>query len=133
MVCRALSFKNCTFELVDGVMDVHMERVYDRAAELWEMLRMTLIEMIRRGELENPFGKEPDEMDEDVKKTLGPPKKVRGNGFGFLWRFFWGAHQRFFKDLCVAAKVPNRAAVGRLKRANGVAQAFRPKVKIQRQ
>ena len=27
----------------------------------------------------------------------------RGN---VLWRSFWGAHQRFFRHLCMAAKVP---------------------------
>lgn len=25
---------------------------------------------------------------------------------GFVWRYFWGAHQRFFRDLCIASKVP---------------------------
>ena len=23
-----------------------------------------------------------------------------------MWRYFWSAHQRFFRQLCVAAKVP---------------------------
>lgn len=23
-----------------------------------------------------------------------------------VWRYFWGAHQRFFRDLCIASKVP---------------------------
>lgn len=27
----------------------------------------------------------------------------RGN---LTWRTFWGAHQRFFRHLCMAAKVP---------------------------
>jgi len=32
--------------------------------------------------------------------------RMRG---GALWRYYWGAHQRFFKDLCVASKAGARA------------------------
>ena len=39
----------------------------------------------------------------------------RGN---VLWRSFWGAHQRFFRHLCMAAKVP-----GLVRMANVSAEA----------
>ena len=46
LVCRALSFKNCTFELMDGIMNVHVEKVYDRAAELWDVLKRVMEERL---------------------------------------------------------------------------------------
>ena len=91
LVCRALSFKNCTFDLVDGVMNVHIERVYDRAAELWDVLKRVMEEMLRNGALVDPFAPSADD------DNANPYKKVR-KGNGILWRYFWGAHQRFFKD-----------------------------------
>uniref|UniRef100_A0A7S3JZA5 Strawberry notch AAA domain-containing protein n=1 Tax=Aureoumbra lagunensis TaxID=44058 RepID=A0A7S3JZA5_9STRA len=104
LVCRALSFKNCTFELIDGVMDAHVERVYDRAAEIWDQLRLVLLELFRRKELKDPFDK-PDDDDED-EYGLVTKKTQNKTNHGIFWRYFWGAHQRFFKDLCVASKVP---------------------------
>merc|ERR1711965_167012 len=55
-----------------------------------------MLEMIAHGELSDPFERGKDEMQLASQKTR----------HGMLWRYFWGAHQRFFKDLCVASKVP---------------------------
>lgn len=111
LVCRALSFKRCTFELVDGVMDAHMEKVYDRAAELWDKLRLVCLELIKRDDFDDPFDKDkPEEVlldDDDINLLIVPKSKSAGSRKGgSFWRYFWGCHQRFFKDLCVAAKVP---------------------------
>jgi hypothetical protein len=39
-----------------------------------------------------------------VQAGVGDEKPGRrGN---LTWRTFWGAHQRFFRHLCMAAKVP---------------------------
>ena len=110
LVCRALSFKNCTFELMDGIMNVHVEKVYDRAAELWDVLKRVMEEMLRAGELADPFAVSEEDLAEG--------KKAR-RGHGMLWRYFWGAHQRFFKDLCVASKVPAVIDVAKTALADG--------------
>ena len=141
LVSRALSFKSCTFELVNDVMTPslcgvlvyclrgdgvvagpgrvdagrvqrpprastpsnarrHMERVYDRSVEVWDLLRQCLAEGLELGVVNDPF-----------KKPDAPVR--RGTPNGVLWRYFWGAHQRFFKDLCVASKVPAALQVAR--------------------
>ena len=92
LVSRALSFKACTFELVSDVMTPHMERVYDRSVEVWDLLRQCLAEGLELNVVQDPF-----------RKPDSPPMSKK---HGVLWRYFWGSHQRFFKDLCVASKVP---------------------------
>ena len=92
LVSRALSFKACTFELVSDVMTPHMERVYDRSVEVWDLLRQCLAEGLELNVVQDPF-----------RKPDAPPMSKK---HGVLWRYFWGSHQRFFKDLCVASKVP---------------------------
>ena len=78
----------------------HMERVYDRSVEVWDLLRQALAEGLELGVVHDPF-----------KKPDAPVR--RGTPNGVLWRYFWGAHQRFFKDLCVASKVPAALQVAR--------------------
>lgn len=41
----------------------------------------------------------------------------RGN---VLWRSFWGAHQRFFRHLCMAAKVPGLVRMANVRAAFAV-------------
>ncbi len=52
-----------------------------------------------------------EEPPENPKK--GGPGAPKGSAAGpkrggqnAVWRFFWGCHQRFFRHLCMAAKVP---------------------------
>mmetsp|Transcript_13450 Transcript_13450/g.43812 ORF Transcript_13450/g.43812 Transcript_13450/m.43812 type:complete len:544 (+) Transcript_13450:67-1698(+) len=77
LVCRALSFQHCTFELVDGVMDAHLEKVYDRAVELWAQLRLVLLKMLGDKTLKNPFDTSSDDsatgatMDENDVDEFG--------------------------------------------------------------
>jgi hypothetical protein len=49
--------------------------------------------------------KEDDEDDEVLKI----PKNSKNHGV--VMRYFWGSHQRFFKSLCVALKVPSAIAL----------------------
>lgn len=37
---------------------------------------------------------------------VGGTNRHRSLKGGFVWRYFWGSHQRFFRDLCIASKVP---------------------------
>ena len=67
-------------------------------------------EMLRAGELADPFAVSEEDLAEG--------KKAR-RGHGMLWRYFWGAHQRFFKDLCVASKVPAVIDVAKTALADG--------------
>ena len=44
-VCRTLSFEQCSFELMDAIMDKEAQAIYDRAAEFWIVLR----ELVEQG------------------------------------------------------------------------------------
>ena len=45
----------------------------------------------------------------------------RGN---LLWRTFWGAHQRFFRHMCMAAKVPGLVRMSQVRTLAGLDQAL---------
>jgi hypothetical protein len=40
------------------------------------------------------------------KKKLPPKKKKAKNIWTQVWMYYWGAHQRFFRSLCISCKVP---------------------------
>ena len=99
---RSLSFQDCSFELVDGVMEASSEKCIDNAAELWAQLHKCINWLQARGELRTSFkgvNYGSDESDDDDANPMGPTPEEK------LWSAFWGAHQRFFKELCVATKV----------------------------
>ena len=62
-VSRVLSFEDCEFELVDGVMDPRLRRVYDRAAAHWDKLRVELKEAFDAGESVGLAARALDELD----------------------------------------------------------------------
>lgn len=77
-IARQLSFSGVTFRIEEIPLDPTFERVYNRAALLW-------------AEALNVFQRAADWIGLESRKSL--------------WGQFWSAHQRFFKYLCVAAKV----------------------------
>uniref|UniRef100_A0A6I8P8R0 Protein strawberry notch homolog 2 n=1 Tax=Ornithorhynchus anatinus TaxID=9258 RepID=A0A6I8P8R0_ORNAN len=77
-IARQLSFSGVTFRIEEIPLDPHYERVYNRAARLWEEAFFV-------------FQKAADCIGLESRKSL--------------WGQFWSAHQRFFKYLCIAAKV----------------------------
>uniref|UniRef100_A0A2K6F1U2 Protein strawberry notch homolog 2 n=1 Tax=Propithecus coquereli TaxID=379532 RepID=A0A2K6F1U2_PROCO len=77
-IARQLSFSGVTFRIEEIPLHPDFERVYNRAALLWaEALGM--------------FQQAADWIGLESRKSL--------------WGQFWSAHQRFFKYLCIAAKV----------------------------
>ncbi|XP_047387207.1 protein strawberry notch homolog 2 isoform X2 [Sciurus carolinensis] len=77
-IARQLSFSGVTFRIEEIPLSPAFERVYNRAALLW-------------AEALGVFQQAADWVGLESRKSL--------------WGQFWSAHQRFFKYLCVAAKV----------------------------
>ncbi|XP_028627369.1 protein strawberry notch homolog 2 isoform X2 [Grammomys surdaster] len=77
-IARQLSFAGVTFRIEEIPLSPAFEQVYNRAARLW-------------AEALNVFQQAADWIGLESRKSL--------------WGQFWSAHQRFFKYLCIAAKV----------------------------
>ncbi|XP_058393814.1 protein strawberry notch homolog 2 isoform X2 [Diceros bicornis minor] len=77
-IARQLSFSGVTFRIEEIPLAPAFERVYNHAALLW-------------AEALSVFQQAADWIGLESRKSL--------------WGQFWSAHQRFFKYLCVAAKV----------------------------
>ncbi|XP_056849732.1 protein FORGETTER 1 [Raphanus sativus] len=80
-VCRTLSYKGAEFEIVEAPLEAGMEAMYNKSAEFWAELR---IEMLSAN-------------------AFLPSEKPNSSQ---LWRLYWSSHQRFFRHLCMSAKVP---------------------------
>ncbi|XP_061593738.1 si:ch73-63e15.2 isoform X1 [Cololabis saira] len=77
-IARQLSFSGVSFRIEEIGLDDDFKRVYNKAAQLWaHALRV--------------FMQAADELGLVSRKSL--------------WGQFWSSHQRFFKYLCIAAKV----------------------------
>ncbi|XP_058072327.1 protein FORGETTER 1 isoform X2 [Magnolia sinica] len=88
-VCRTLSYKGAEFEVIEAPLEAEMMDMYTKAAEFWAELRVELLSA-------SAFSEE--------KKNPNP-----------VWRLYWASHQRFFRHMCMSAKVP--AAVRLAKQA----------------
>ena len=86
-LCRTLSYTGAEFELESCPLSDEMTMMYDRSSEFWQMLLevFRLVEGIRSGD-----------------------GKVHKN-YATKWAQFWGAHQRFFRQMLISAKVPSLA------------------------
>ncbi|RCV35324.1 hypothetical protein SETIT_7G231900v2 [Setaria italica] len=80
-VCRTLSYKGADFDIVEAPLEERMMNMYRKAAEFWAELRL---ELISASEF---FAEE------------------KGNS-NQIWRLYWASHQRFFRHMCMSAKVP---------------------------
>lgn len=80
-VCRTLSYKGAEFEVVEVPLEAKMMEVYKKAAEFWAELRVELL---------------------SASAFLGDEKPSSSQ----LWRLYWANHQRFFRYVCMSAKVP---------------------------
>ncbi|CAG04856.1 unnamed protein product [Tetraodon nigroviridis] len=77
-IARQLSFSGVSFRIEEIGIDSDLKLVYNKAAKLWaEALQV--------------FMRAADELGLVSRKSL--------------WAQFWSSHQRFFKYLCIAAKV----------------------------
>lgn len=80
-VCRTLSYEGAEFEVVEVPLEAKMMEVYKKAAEFWAELRVELL---------------------SASAFLGDEKPSSSQ----LWRLYWANHQRFFRYVCMSAKVP---------------------------
>ncbi|CAH9053117.1 unnamed protein product [Cuscuta epithymum] len=80
-VCRTLSYKGVEFEVVEVPLEPKMMDIYKKAAEFWAELRVELL---------------------SASTFIGDTKPNSGQ----LWRLYWASHQRFFRHICMSAKVP---------------------------
>ena len=76
-VCRSLSFANCEFDILSTELESRFEETYCQASAMWNKLRTEFMEA-------------EEHCDEKATGTF---------------RFFWAAHQRFFRSICMSAKV----------------------------
>ncbi|KAL8572547.1 hypothetical protein ACOMHN_040451 [Nucella lapillus] len=77
-VSRGLSYRQAEFMTVEVALTPEQQKVYDASAALWSEIRRSL--------------------DIALSRTCTAP--------GRIWTTYWGAHQRFFKQLCMGLKVP---------------------------
>ncbi|OMO68935.1 Protein strawberry notch-like protein [Corchorus capsularis] len=80
-VCRTLSYKGAEFDVIEAALEAEMEAMYKKAAEFWAELRVELLSASAFHSNEKP----------------NPSQ---------LWRMYWSSHQRFFRHICMSAKVP---------------------------
>ncbi|KAF5195402.1 strawberry notch-like protein [Thalictrum thalictroides] len=80
-VCRTLSYQGAEFEVIEAPLEAEMLDMYKKAAEFWAELRVELLSA----------------------SAIVPDEKPNS---GQLWRLYWSSHQRFFRHMCMSAKVP---------------------------
>eukprot|EP00940_MAST-03C_sp_MAST-3C-sp2_P000905 g905.t1 len=147
-IARTLSFKRCTFDIVDVRYNNAYEKVYNDAVCVWQCLYKSVGEALRlvskshdmakaypdldlidpraakaidRKQHESIYYEDSDEESDDEiddwrfggfsaawkrKLLRWSAKRMRKQRGKMTWRLFWAAHQRFFRYLCVSAKVP---------------------------
>ncbi|KAG4065553.1 hypothetical protein HA402_013323 [Bradysia odoriphaga] len=87
-IARQLSFLGVTFKIEEVPLSKEFEKVYDESVLLWVEAMQKFTEAAELIDAESR-----------MKKTM--------------WGQFWSAHQRFFKYLCIAAKVNHAVIVAR--------------------
>ncbi|PKA64092.1 hypothetical protein AXF42_Ash005104 [Apostasia shenzhenica] len=87
-VCRTLSYKGAEFEVIEAPLEEKMMDMYEKAAEFWAELRVELLSA----------------------SSFLPEEKPNSSQ---VWRLYWASHQRFFRHMCMAAKVPSAVRIAK--------------------
>ncbi|XP_067635991.1 protein strawberry notch [Eurosta solidaginis] len=87
-IARQLSFHGVTFKIDEVALSKEFRKIYDQSVELWVEAMQKFTEAAELIDAESR-----------MKKTM--------------WGQFWSSHQRFFKYLCIAAKVNHAVQVAR--------------------
>ncbi|KAK9811987.1 hypothetical protein WJX73_006484 [Symbiochloris irregularis] len=99
-VCRTLSFAGTEFQMVQAQLEPEMVRMYGQAARMWGALRREFLYALEQlggaGKVGSTSGTGGGPNGGGVQRKQSSP----------LWRSFWAAHQRFFRHMCMASKVP---------------------------
>jgi hypothetical protein len=93
-LCRVLSFEGATFEILKENLSDRFIDMYDKASEFWMKLIMEHSDAALQAK--------------DSGMKLGVSKSV-----------LWGAHQRFWMQMCIAAKVPHVIDICKQAEADG--------------
>ncbi|KAK9865736.1 hypothetical protein WJX84_001418, partial [Apatococcus fuscideae] len=103
-VCRTLSYLGATFDVKDCPLSPAMEHQYKAAALLWTQLRSEFLYALGvSGKAEGQNQAEPEAAETEGRSKRSRQARTVGSR---TWRAFWSAHQRFFRHMCMAAKVP---------------------------
>ena len=122
-MARTLGFKGCSFQIVKApVSPAFATDVYDACARQWEELRKDLRLLVpkgggggggqgggrrrKRNRRRWRAGEDADEDEDEDEQPLTPEEEALQKGRWQIWLLFWSTHQRFFKSLYVAAKLP---------------------------
>uniref|UniRef100_A0A2P2I206 Protein strawberry notch n=2 Tax=Hirondellea gigas TaxID=1518452 RepID=A0A2P2I206_9CRUS len=87
-IARQLSFNGVSFRIDEVMLDEDFKRMYDESVKLWVEARRMFQE-----------ASELIDAEKGMKKTM--------------WGQFWSSHQRFFKYLCIGAKVEHTVRLAR--------------------
>lgn len=85
---RSLSFDGAEFDIVDETVSPTFEAMYEAATVLWARMLSYIATMTTK------------------LQTSGMLTDAEVKSLNNTSRTFWAAHQRFFRQLCLAAKVP---------------------------
>ena len=128
-VSRTLSFHGAEFETVDAVLEEPVASQYAESAVIWNMLYREFLAAEEAAQVAAHEAADAVAQDEERKNANAAAnggdtntnnansvsggeqrKSSRGSTFSstssMIWRSFWAAHQRFFRHMCMAAKVP---------------------------
>ena len=92
-LARTLSWEGAEFKTVEVPLDREQRMIYDRSVSWWNKCKVDLKEAL------------------DLLGNMHVPANGNNNGNNNsnarqVWGIFWAAHQRFFKELAICAKVP---------------------------
>ncbi|XP_071638840.1 protein strawberry notch-like isoform X2 [Temnothorax longispinosus] len=87
-IARQLSFHGVAFKIEEVPLSKDFTKVYDHSVRLW-------VEAMQRFQ--------------EAAESIGAENRMKKT----MWGQFWSAHQRFFKYLCIAAKVKHAVSVAR--------------------
>ena len=93
MLLISATLAGAEFEVVEAALEAEMSEQYGAAAGMWNQLRREFLYAA--------------EQAEGAEREAGLPKR-RGS---LLWRSFWASHQRFFRHMCMAAKVERGSCI----------------------
>ena len=85
-IARQLSFKDVAFKVDEVSLSPEFVKTYDDSVKMWVQLLHSFTEAEERVEIDHQMRRK-------------------------MWAQFWSAHQRFFKYLCIAAKVQHAVKV----------------------
>jgi hypothetical protein len=122
-VCRTLSFAGAEFETVEAPLEAPVAGQYAAAARMWNELFREFMYAEEQAEAAAAAAEAPppppaagaagggESGAPSGATTAGTSGRRRrgggGGGIGSMtWRAFWASHQRFFRHMCMAAKVP---------------------------